>query len=89
MIDNQQQRHSLLRACFRAFFFSFSSAIIPRLCQTAFTFAQPFMIETTVNFVGESSPNSTYGKGLIGAWVLVYLGLAVSDPVDSLPHCFR
>lgn len=75
---NQQKRHSLLRACFRAFFFSFSSAIIPRLCQTAFTFAQPFMIETTVNFVGESSPNSTYGKGLIGAWVLVYLGLAAS-----------
>lgn len=46
------------------------------------------MIETTVNFVGESSPNSTYGKGLIGAWVLVYLGLAVSDPYGVIASLF-
>ncbi|KAH7165351.1 ABC transporter [Dactylonectria macrodidyma] len=78
---DQKQRHSLLRACFRAFFFSFTSGIIPRLCLTTFTFAQPFMIETTVKYVGESSPDSTYGKGLIGAWTLVYLGLAVSTAI--------
>lgn len=61
--------------------------VVPRLCLTAFTFAQPFLINKTLNYVDDQSPNSDYGKGLIGAWALVYLGLAVSVPpaLDSLP----
>ncbi|KAF9878698.1 ABC multidrug transporter [Colletotrichum karsti] len=46
-----------------------------------FTFAQPFLINTTVTFVGQDRPDSNYGKGLIGAWALVYLGLTVSSSI--------
>lgn len=78
MLDDQQQRHTLLRACFRSYFASFVSAVLPRLCLTAFTFSQPFLINATLNFVSQPDPDSAYGKGLIGAWALIYLGIAVS-----------
>lgn len=57
---------------------SLSLPVIPRLCLTTFTFAQPFLITATLNYVDDPNPNTDYGKGLIGAWVLTYLGLAVS-----------
>lgn len=53
------------------------STVLPRLCQTAFTFSQPFMINTTVKYMDQFDANPNYGKGLIGAWALVYLGIAV------------
>lgn len=50
---------------------------------TAFTFAQPFLINATLNFVDQQEGRQNdYGKGLIGAWALVYLGLAVSVPLS-------
>lgn len=77
--DDRRSRYSLLRACFRAYLFSFLAPIIPRLCLTVFTFSQPFLINKTVKFAGQADPDRNYGKGLIGAWALVYLGIAVSD----------
>ena len=77
--DNHQGRYNLLRACFHSYRSSFLSAIIPRLCLTAFTFSQPFLIDTTVSFVGQTERNKDYGKGLIGAWALVFVGMAVSE----------
>ncbi|KAL7923567.1 multidrug resistance-associated protein [Trichoderma austrokoningii] len=71
-------KHSLLKACFRSHLSSFPSVVIPRLCMSAFTFAQPFLIKTTIEYVGSENPNSYHGKGLIGAWALVYLGIAIS-----------
>jgi ATP-binding cassette subfamily C (CFTR/MRP) protein 1 len=67
MLDNHQNRHSLLRACFRAYLLSSLSLIVPRLFMTTFTFTQPFLINTTINFVGQKDPNGNYGKGLVGA----------------------
>lgn len=57
--------------------------MLPRLCMTAFTFAQPFLVNTTIKYVSEKNANVYHGKGLIGAWALVYLGIAVGD---SLPR---
>ncbi|PTB72853.1 P-loop containing nucleoside triphosphate hydrolase protein [Trichoderma longibrachiatum ATCC 18648] len=71
-------RHGLLRACFRTHLWTFPSAMLPRLCTTAFTFAQPFLVNTTIKYVGDQNANPYHGKGLIGAWALVYLGIAVS-----------
>lgn len=50
---------------------------------TAFTFSQPFLIKTTIEFVGSENPNGYHGKGLIGAWTLVYLGLAVCEDLNK------
>lgn len=75
--DGHHPRHSLLRACIRSFLPSLLSPVMPRLCLTAFTFCQPFLLNSTVSLVEQSNPNRNYGKGLIGAWALVFLGIAV------------
>ena len=56
------------------------AAAFPRLCLVGFSFAQPFLINRAILFA--SSPdtleNRNVGYGLIGAYVLVYTGIAVS-----------
>jgi ATP-binding cassette subfamily C (CFTR/MRP) protein 1 len=71
--------HILLRAMFRAYLIPFVTAIIPRLCLSAFTFSQPFLITTAVTyFEQDTSADTVYiGRALIGASALVYLGIAV------------
>lgn len=55
------------------------SIIFPRLCFIGFTFCQPFLISATLAWVERDSDsnNTNQGYGLIGAWFLVYVGLAV------------
>lgn len=54
--------------------------IFPRLCQIAFTYAQPFMIMRIIDLLEQEDNERTRneGYGLIGATVLIYLGIAVS-----------
>ncbi|KAL0931143.1 ABC transporter [Colletotrichum truncatum] len=78
---DHQSRHSLLKACFWGYLLPFLAPVIPRLCLTVFTFAQPFLINATVAYVSKENPDVSYGRGLIGAWALVYLGIAVSNSV--------
>ncbi|KAK6211651.1 ABC transporter [Colletotrichum tabaci] len=78
---DHQSRHSLIKACLKGYLLPFLAPVIPRLSLTVFTFAQPFLINTTVTFVSNENPDANYGRGLIGAWVLVYLGIAVSNSV--------
>jgi hypothetical protein len=77
--DTAKNTRRLLGATFRAYLWSFLSGIIPRLCLTAFTFCQPFLITATVDFMGNpTTPESKkYGQALVGAYVLVFLGVAV------------
>lgn len=56
---------------------SFLSGVPPRLCKSVFYLAQPLLIYTTVSYVGDATVDTHFGRGLIGAWVLVYLGVAV------------
>jgi hypothetical protein len=56
------------------------AAVIPRLCLSGFTFAQPFLFERVVGFISEPKANYTdnHGYGLILAAVIIYFGIAVS-----------
>ncbi|KAJ5765966.1 uncharacterized protein N7511_003582 [Penicillium nucicola] len=80
---NPESKHRLLRAACRAYFLPLVSAIIPRLCLSAFKFCQPFLISATLNFMSsQSTPeNQIYGPALVGAYVLTYLGMAISNAV--------
>ncbi|CRG91304.1 ABC transporter C family member 3 [Talaromyces islandicus] len=80
-------RYSLLQACFRAYRQSLLAAVIPRLCLTGFTFVQPFLINALILYIDENAPASN-GKAMIGAYALVYLGIAISNSVYSY-HTFR
>jgi hypothetical protein len=53
--------------------------VFPRLCYIGFTFAQPFLVSATLSWSEhpEGSDDADEGYGLIGAWFLVYVGIAV------------
>jgi len=75
-----ERRFEFPWAACRALWWPFLSPAFPRLCLIGFTFAQPFLISRALNIlVQHPSPDSLDGGyGLIGATVLIYLGLAVS-----------
>lgn len=82
------QKYKLVRVTFRAYLWPFLSAVVPRLCLTAFKFCQPFLISATLDFISDasSSENRYYGPALVGAFVLTYLGMAVSGH-DHVLYC--
>ncbi|PWY86607.1 P-loop containing nucleoside triphosphate hydrolase protein [Aspergillus sclerotioniger CBS 115572] len=57
------------------------TAAIPRLCFTAFTFAQPFLIDAVIKYLQTDSAKQRRndGYGLLGAYILVYVGLGISE----------
>ncbi|GJN80117.1 hypothetical protein PLIIFM63780_003641 [Purpureocillium lilacinum] len=83
---DHRQSHSLLRASFVSHRWPFLSAVVPRLCLTAFTFTQPFLIAATIRYVEESRPDKHGGGGLIAAWAAVYLGIAISNSTYRYQH---
>lgn len=70
---------SLIVVTLTTFKWPLLSVVFPRLCLTAFLFCQPFLINAAVELsltpVDEWTTNS--GHGLIGAYVFVYVGIAV------------
>ena len=58
--------------------------VFPRLCFIVFTFCQPFLVSATLNWSEQdTSDDVDQGYGLIGAWFLVYVGMAVSKQIYS------
>lgn len=80
--SDRSGKYALITATFYAFKFDFLAPAIPRLCLSAFGFAQPFLINRVVSFVGDNDGDQRNAGGipggLIGATCLIYLGLAVS-----------
>jgi ATP-binding cassette, subfamily C (CFTR/MRP), member 1 len=74
---NKSSKNSLLRACFRAYSNALCAAFVPRLCLTGFTYAQPFMITALTNWIDSKDEPENLGQAMIGAYALVYLGMAV------------
>ncbi|PYH42243.1 multidrug resistance-associated protein [Aspergillus saccharolyticus JOP 1030-1] len=73
----------LVRSVLQSYRQAFLVPVIPRLLVTAFRFCLPFLISTSISYF-ESSPNETftpYGYALVGAFVLVFVGIAISTSV--------
>ncbi|OKL59747.1 hypothetical protein UA08_04922 [Talaromyces atroroseus] len=75
-----ERRFEVPFALCRALWWPLASAAIPRLFLIGFTFAQPFLLQTILEWLGQG-PNVSRneGYGLLGATVLIYLGLAISN----------
>lgn len=58
------------------------AVVPPRLCLIAFNFCQPFLIERAIAYSEELNTPHTrnVGYGLIGAYIVVYIGIAVCYP---------
>ncbi|RAK99511.1 ABC transporter [Aspergillus ibericus CBS 121593] len=76
-------KHRLIKATLRAYYGPFLSAVIPRALVAVFTFCQPFLITATINYISAPSTpeNKRYRQALIGAFALVYSGMAISTAV--------
>lgn len=64
------------------------AVIPPRLCLIGFNFCQPFLINLAVTFSqqGVTDQTNKIGYGLIGAYVLVFVGIAVSGISNSTTY---
>ncbi|KAF2276608.1 uncharacterized protein EI97DRAFT_377023 [Westerdykella ornata] len=76
--------NALLWVTLRRLKWSILAVIPPRLCLIAFNFCQPFLIDRAIRYSDQaeldpSAPQTAnIGYGLIGAYVLVYVGIAIS-----------
>jgi ATP-binding cassette subfamily C (CFTR/MRP) protein 1 len=79
------EKYDLLVTTAKSFRWSILAGVFPRLCMTGFTYAQPFLINTLINYIESSDQNvnQNYGYGLIGAYVLVFFGAAVSCSIHE------
>lgn len=80
-----RKRHAMFRASCAAYRGTLVFGVVTRLCLTAFTFCQPFLITATVSFMQtpKTPQSEKYGQALVGACLLTYLGLAVSRAAFS------
>lgn len=77
--DGKTGNWALMKCTFLAYKWQFLAGVLPRLLFTGFTFAQPFLINAVVDFVGAPGEQQTaqVAASLVGATVLVYVGIAV------------
>jgi len=75
------KKHGLAMALAKALAVPLILPVVPRVALGAFRFCQPFIIESLLKHLGkkdEVSPDNI-GYGLIGATILVYVGIAVAN----------
>ncbi|GAM87021.1 hypothetical protein ANO11243_050420 [Dothideomycetidae sp. 11243] len=75
---SKQSENALAWAILRALRIPIAVTMIPRLALIGFSIAQPFLIQRAIVFVEVGTTPVRYGYGLIGAFGVTYLGIAVS-----------
>ncbi|KAJ5756916.1 ABC transporter integral membrane type 1 [Penicillium nucicola] len=76
-------KYRLIKATFRAYYRLLLSAIVPRILLAAFTFCQPFLLSATIEWMDSptTAKSQRYGHALVGAYALVYTGIAVCTAI--------
>jgi hypothetical protein len=82
-VSRTRTKHSLLLASLQYYLWSILAGVLPRALQVGFVFAQPFLVDTTVSWIQDAEgPNvQNEGYGLIGAFAIVYIGIAVGESI--------
>ncbi|KAF2873543.1 P-loop containing nucleoside triphosphate hydrolase protein [Massariosphaeria phaeospora] len=72
--------NSLFTVTIKRLIWPILAVVPPRACLIAFNFCQPFLINRAIAYSSEpnTSQTSNIGYGLIGAYVLVYVGISIS-----------
>ena len=79
-LRKEDGRYDLLRLTWQCSGLDSLLPVFPRLCLTGFTYAQPLMSISLIDFISEKEiANIHNGYGLVGATFLIYLGIAVGD----------
>ncbi|EHA25622.1 hypothetical protein ASPNIDRAFT_50413 [Aspergillus niger ATCC 1015] len=84
-VVDHSKRNQLPITLLQTYKMAFFSAVIPRLCLSAFTIMQPLLVDkiTTYAALPETPETRDKGYGLIAASGIVYLGIAVSTAIYS------
>ncbi|KAL3446335.1 P-loop containing nucleoside triphosphate hydrolase protein [Aspergillus insuetus] len=77
--SNPSNRHALALSTLWATKYIFLAGVAPRLSLAAFKYTLPFLIARTTAWTADSSQPDEIGWGLTGAWLLVFLGQAISN----------
>jgi hypothetical protein len=88
--ENQTGNASLVGVVFKTFKWSILAVVPPRLCLIGLTFCQPLLLHKAMELSAEKvTVESTHvGYGLIGAYVLVYVGMAVCQEIRAFRQGF-
>ncbi|ETS76400.1 hypothetical protein PFICI_11787 [Pestalotiopsis fici W106-1] len=78
--SERRQSYATMRAILTTLWWPILGTLVPRILLLAFTICQPVLLQALIRYLGEpSTPESeSIGKGLIGAYALVYIGIAVT-----------
>ncbi|KAF5858476.1 hypothetical protein ETB97_004361 [Aspergillus alliaceus] len=78
--EAQDQWQSLVGPLLNTLKWDLLAGVIPRLAQIGFTFAQPYLIRSTVTLLITQGTNArSRGLGLIAAYTIVYVGQGISS----------
>ncbi|KAK2600118.1 hypothetical protein QQS21_005133 [Conoideocrella luteorostrata] len=72
-------KNRLLVVTARALLPRLLSPVIPRLCMVGFMVTTPVLLSRLIAFLDERPESPNHGYGLLGAYALVYIGLAVAN----------
>ncbi|EHK50430.1 multidrug resistance-like protein [Trichoderma atroviride IMI 206040] len=88
-VSDKSKSGALLGAWIKTFIGPLTIPIIPRLFQIGFTYTQPFLITAAINLAAtpQTQQFNNNGYGLIGAYILVYTGIAVSITQYQWHNC--
>ncbi|KAH8908368.1 multidrug resistance-like protein [Coniochaeta sp. PMI_546] len=78
-----ERKHRLLLACLKTLKWPLLYGVFPRVLLLVFTICQPLVLGRFLTFLQEPSQNVSVGYGLIGAYGVVYLGIALSTAFYS------
>ncbi|KAK4222045.1 ABC transporter [Podospora fimiseda] len=79
----EEKSQSLKKSLFRLLWWPILIPILPRLALLAFTMCQPLMLQRLLNYLSDPAQleNRNIGYGLVGAAVIIYIGMAVSAAI--------
>ncbi|KAH0531953.1 hypothetical protein TsFJ059_000711 [Trichoderma semiorbis] len=77
--STQANKHRLILCCIVTLRSAIISVIVPRLFLLAFTICQPLVLTRFLGFLNDGTQSVNIGYGLIGAYGLVYLGIAATQ----------
>ncbi|PSR78566.1 hypothetical protein BD289DRAFT_118215 [Coniella lustricola] len=75
------QKHGLMKALAKSLVLAISLPVAPRMALLGFTFCQPFLINSILSYLEQSSASrdQNVGYGLVGATVIVFFGMAITN----------
>ncbi|KAK0104754.1 hypothetical protein ONS95_005024 [Cadophora gregata] len=76
---NQERAQALFWAMIRANKAALLYCVFPRICMMGFRYAQPFLLQRSIEFANNSKDPDRVGWALTAAFGLVFLGLAISS----------